>query len=159
MEHGRRARGDPGTAAVGRGLGSPGTGHRARRPGRGRRRRHRARCAGPEIRPGELVLAVGVAAGSAQAVDVVRRAGAAGACGVVFGPERPEGTLGALRSAAHEAGTAVLFRTWYRWEELVAVLRAGLAAAGCRRYRPPGAWPWAIWTGWPTRWPPWSAAR
>ncbi|MGW1593981.1 PucR family transcriptional regulator [Streptomyces sp. NPDC002343] len=84
----------------------------------------------PEIRPRELVLAVGVAAGSAQAVDVVRRAGAAGACGVVFGPERPEGSLGALRSAAHEAGTAVLFRTWYRWEELVAVLRAGLAAAG-----------------------------
>ncbi|MGW2952604.1 PucR family transcriptional regulator [Streptomyces eurythermus] len=84
----------------------------------------------PEVRPGELVLAVGVAAGSAQAVDVVRRAGAAGACGVVFGPERPEGTLGVLRSAAHEAGTAVLYRTWYRWEELVAVLRAGLAAAG-----------------------------
>ncbi|MFF5859273.1 helix-turn-helix domain-containing protein [Streptomyces sp. NPDC012751] len=84
----------------------------------------------PEVRPRELVLAVGVAAGSAQAVDVVRRAGAARAAGVVFGPDRPEGTGGALRDAAHEAGTAVLFRTWYRWEELVAVLRAGLAAAG-----------------------------
>uniref|UniRef100_UPI00069AAC85 hypothetical protein n=1 Tax=Streptomyces sp. NRRL S-31 TaxID=1463898 RepID=UPI00069AAC85 len=84
----------------------------------------------PEVRPRELVLAVGVAAGSAQAVDVVRRAGAARAAGVVFGPDRPEGTGGALRAAAHEAGTAVLFRTWYRWEELVAVLRAGLAAAG-----------------------------
>ncbi|GAB1334739.1 hypothetical protein ACE1SV_13290 [Streptomyces sp. E-15] len=84
----------------------------------------------PEVRPRELVLAVGVAAGSAQAVDVVRRAGAARAAGVVFGPDRPEGTGGALRAAAHEAGTAVLFRTWYRWEELVAVLRAGLVAAG-----------------------------
>ncbi|MFI0231213.1 PucR family transcriptional regulator [Streptomyces sp. NPDC017086] len=84
----------------------------------------------PEIRPRELVLAVGVAAGSAQAVDVVRRAGAAGAAGVVFGPDRPEGAAGALRAAARETGTAVLFRTWYRWEELVAVLRAGLAAAG-----------------------------
>ncbi|MFI9244484.1 PucR family transcriptional regulator [Streptomyces sp. NPDC053086] len=84
----------------------------------------------PEIRPRELVLAVGVAAGSAQAVDVVRRAGAAEAAGVVFGPDRPQGSAGALRAAAQETGTAVLFRTWYRWEELVAVLRAGLAAAG-----------------------------
>ncbi|MFI0811758.1 PucR family transcriptional regulator [Streptomyces echinatus] len=84
----------------------------------------------PEIRPRELVLAVGVGAGSAQAVDVVRRAGAAGAAGVVFGPERPHASAGALRAVAQETGTAVLFRTWHRWDELVVVLRAGLAAAG-----------------------------
>ncbi|MEU2063352.1 helix-turn-helix domain-containing protein [Streptomyces sp. NPDC013455] len=84
----------------------------------------------PGIRPGELVLAIGVTAGSARAVDVVRRAGAARAAGVVFGPERPGGAAGALRAAAGETGTAVLFRTWYRWDELVVVLRAGLAAAG-----------------------------
>ncbi|MYX94363.1 PucR family transcriptional regulator [Streptomyces sp. SID486] len=84
----------------------------------------------PEIRPRELLLAVGVGAGSAQAADVVRRAGAAGAAGVVFGPERPQGSARALRAVAGEAGTAVLFRTWHRWDELVVVLRAGLAAAG-----------------------------
>ncbi|MEU6668882.1 helix-turn-helix domain-containing protein [Streptomyces sp. NPDC046727] len=84
----------------------------------------------PQIRPRELVLAVGVGAGSAQALDVVRRAGAAGAAGVVFGPERPDGAAGALRAVAQETGTAVLFRTWHRWDELVAVLRAGLGAAG-----------------------------
>ncbi|MEU3857516.1 helix-turn-helix domain-containing protein [Streptomyces sp. NPDC028722] len=84
----------------------------------------------PAIRPRELVLAVGVGAGSPQAVDVLRRAGDAGAAGVVFGPDRPEGAAGVLRAAAREAGTAVFFRTWYRWDELVVVLRAGLAAAG-----------------------------
>ncbi|MEU0164652.1 helix-turn-helix domain-containing protein [Streptomyces iakyrus] len=85
----------------------------------------------PVIRPRELLLAVGVDPGSAQAVDVVRRAGEAGAAGVVFGPGRPAPTARALQAAAEEGGTAVLFRTaWCTWAQLVGVLRAGLAAAG-----------------------------
>ncbi|MFI2207028.1 helix-turn-helix domain-containing protein [Streptomyces sp. NPDC020192] len=85
----------------------------------------------PGVRPRELLLAVGVDAGSAQAVDVLRRAGEAGAAGVVFGPDRPGRAAGALRTAAGETGTAVLFRTpWCSWAQLVGVLRAGLASAG-----------------------------
>lgn len=85
----------------------------------------------PEFRPRELLLAVGVDAGSAQAVDLLRRAGEAGATGVVFGPGRSERAVGALRAAAGEAGTAVLFRTaWCNWAQLVGVLRAGLASVG-----------------------------
>ncbi|MBX9361913.1 PucR family transcriptional regulator [Streptomyces sp. WAC04114] len=85
----------------------------------------------PVIRPRELLLAIGVDRGSAHAVDVVRRAGEAGAAGVVFGPGRPEPTARALQTAAEESGTAVLFRTaWCTWAQLVGVLRAGLAAAG-----------------------------
>lgn len=95
----------------------------------------------PGVRPRVLVLAVGVDAGSAQARDLVHRAGAAGATGVVFGPDRSAQSAGALRSAAEEAGTAVLFRTrWCPWEQLVGVIRAGLAAAGepCGRGARPG---------------------
>ncbi|MEU2055476.1 PucR family transcriptional regulator [Streptomyces bungoensis] len=85
----------------------------------------------PGIRPRELLLAVGVDAGSAHAVDVLRRAGEAGAAGVVFGPDRPAPAAAALRAAARECGTAVLFRTaWCSWAQLVGVVRAGLAAAG-----------------------------
>ncbi|MGW3358846.1 PucR family transcriptional regulator [Streptomyces bungoensis] len=85
----------------------------------------------PGVRPRELLLAVGVDAGSAHAVDVLRRAGEAGAAGVVFGPDRPAAGAAALRAAARECGTAVLFRTaWCSWAQLVGVLRAGLAAAG-----------------------------
>ncbi|MFF7754112.1 PucR family transcriptional regulator [Streptomyces sp. NPDC007971] len=85
----------------------------------------------PGVRPRELLLAVGVDAHAAQAVDVLRRAGEAGAVGVVFGPEQLGGAAGALRSAAGETGTAVLFRTpWCSWAQLVGVLRAGLASAG-----------------------------
>ena len=87
----------------------------------------------PVIRPRELLLAVGVDPRSAHALDVVRRAGEAGAAGVVFGPGRPEPIARALQSAAEEGGTAVLFRTaWCTWAQLVGVLRAGLAAAGVR---------------------------
>ncbi|MFC7841496.1 PucR family transcriptional regulator [Streptomyces sp. NPDC057382] len=83
------------------------------------------------IRARALVLAVGVDPGSAHAVDVVRRAGEAGAAGVVFGPVRAESAARALQPAARESGTAVLFRTaWCTWAQLVGVLRAGLAAAG-----------------------------
>ncbi|MFD8392411.1 PucR family transcriptional regulator [Streptomyces sp. NPDC059680] len=85
----------------------------------------------PGVRPRELLLAVGVDAGSAHAVDVLRRAGEAGAAGVVFGSDRRGGAAEALRSAARETGTAVLFRTpWCSWAQLVGVLRAGLASAG-----------------------------
>lgn len=85
----------------------------------------------PVIRPRELLLAVGVDPRSAHAVDVVRRAGEAGAAGVVFGPGRPEPAARALQTAAQECGTAVLFRTaWCTWAQLVGVLRAGLASAG-----------------------------
>ncbi|WEO93378.1 helix-turn-helix domain-containing protein [Streptomyces sp. FXJ1.172] len=85
----------------------------------------------PGIRPRELLLAVGVDAGTAHAVDVLRRAGDAGAAGVVFGPDRTGGAAEALRAAAGQTGTAVLFRTpWCSWSQLVGVLRAGLASAG-----------------------------
>ncbi|MGW1983363.1 helix-turn-helix domain-containing protein [Streptomyces collinus] len=85
----------------------------------------------PETRHGVLLLAVGVDPGSAQALDVLRRAGAAGATGVVFGPDRPGGAAAALRPAAEQSGTAVLFRTaWCPWDQLVGVLRSGLASAG-----------------------------
>ncbi|MGJ5755787.1 DNA-binding PucR family transcriptional regulator [Streptomyces puniciscabiei] len=85
----------------------------------------------PGVRPRELLLAIGVDAGSAHAVDVLRRAGEAGAAGVVFGPDRPGGATGTLRAVASEAGTPLLFRTpWCSWAQLVGVLRAGLASAG-----------------------------
>jgi hypothetical protein len=89
----------------------------------------------PGIRPGELLLAVGIDARSAHAVDVLRRAGEQNAAGVVFGPGGPGPAGSALRTAAAEADTAVLFRTaWCTWDQLVGVLRAGLASAGV----PPG---------------------
>ncbi|MFE6411752.1 helix-turn-helix domain-containing protein [Streptomyces sp. NPDC057837] len=85
----------------------------------------------PLIRARELVLAIGVDPRSAHAVDVVRRAGEAGAAGVVFGPGRPDFAARALQTAAQESGTALLFRTaWCSWAQLVGVLRAGLATAG-----------------------------
>ncbi|MEU1849476.1 helix-turn-helix domain-containing protein [Streptomyces sp. NPDC019990] len=85
----------------------------------------------PGVRPRELVLAVGADARSAHAVDVLRRAGEAGAAGVVFGPGEPGRPVAALRTAAEEAGVAVLFRTaWCTWDHLVGLLRAGLASAG-----------------------------
>jgi hypothetical protein len=46
----------------------------------------------PVIGPRELLLTVRVDPRAAHAVDVVRRAGEAGAAGVVFGPGRPEPT-------------------------------------------------------------------
>ncbi|MFI2367619.1 PucR family transcriptional regulator [Streptomyces sp. NPDC018833] len=85
----------------------------------------------PGIGPGELLLAVGVDPESAVAVDVVRSVGGAGAVAVVFGPARSDRAAAALRSAAEEAGPAVLFRTaWCTWAQLVSMLRAGLASAG-----------------------------
>ncbi|MFF5372978.1 PucR family transcriptional regulator [Streptomyces sp. NPDC013187] len=85
----------------------------------------------PEIRPGEVLLAVGVDSRSSAAVDVVRAAGRSGAVAVVFGPDGPESASSELRGAAEAAGVAVLFRpAWVGWVQLVGLLRAGLAAAG-----------------------------
>ncbi|KUL40110.1 PucR family transcriptional regulator [Streptomyces regalis] len=85
----------------------------------------------PGFRPRELVLAVGVDARSAHAVDVLRGAGEWAVAGVVFGSGGSGSSDGALRTAAEEAGVAVLFRTaWCTWDQLVGVLRAGLASAG-----------------------------
>lgn len=85
----------------------------------------------PAAGPGELLLAIGVDPESAVAVDVVRRAAAAGAPAVVFGPGRAGRPSPALLEAAEGAGTAVLLRTaWCTWAHLVSVLRAGLASAG-----------------------------
>ncbi|GAB2590619.1 helix-turn-helix domain-containing protein [Streptomyces capparidis] len=85
----------------------------------------------PGTTPGELLLAVGVDHESAVALDVVRRAGAAGTPAVVFGPGASGRPGPVLRSAAEEAGTAVLLRTpWCPWARLVGVLRAGLASLG-----------------------------
>ncbi|MFD8525025.1 PucR family transcriptional regulator [Streptomyces capillispiralis] len=80
---------------------------------------------------GQVLLAVGVDPQSAAAVDVVRQAAGAGAAAVVFGPVRTGRHPDALRAAAEEAGTAVLFRTaWCGWTELVGALRAGLVLSG-----------------------------
>ncbi|MFB7248087.1 PucR family transcriptional regulator [Streptomyces populi] len=85
----------------------------------------------PQFLPRELLLAVGVDAESAHAVDLLRRAGDAGVAGVVFGPGRSERAAKELRTVAEESGTAVLSRTaWCTWAQLVGLLRAGLAAAG-----------------------------
>ncbi|MFF8101136.1 PucR family transcriptional regulator [Streptomyces sp. NPDC016640] len=80
---------------------------------------------------GQVLLAVGVDPQSAAAVDVVRQAAGSGAAAVVFGPGRTGRHPDALRAAAEDAGTAVLFRTaWCGWTELVGALRAGLALSG-----------------------------
>ncbi|MTE18793.1 PucR family transcriptional regulator [Streptomyces sp. TRM43335] len=85
----------------------------------------------PATGPGELLLVVGVDPESAVAVDIVRRAGEAGAAAVVFGPGRSGRPSTALREAAEETGTVVLLRTaWSPWAQLVSVLRAGLASVG-----------------------------
>ncbi|WP_030269366.1 PucR family transcriptional regulator [Streptomyces sp. NRRL B-24484] len=80
--------------------------------------------------PGDLLVAVGVDPNSEEAVAVVRRSGNAGAAGVVL---RPAGTAirtEALREAAAEAGTAVLFRGWWTdWPTVIGMLHAGLSVA------------------------------
>ncbi|MFD3733111.1 PucR family transcriptional regulator [Streptomyces sp. NPDC058632] len=80
---------------------------------------------------GQALLAVGIDPQSAAAVDVVRDAAGSGAAAVVFGPGRSGRLPDALRAAAEDAGTAVLFRTaWCGWTELVGALRAGLVLSG-----------------------------
>ncbi|MFE6872702.1 PucR family transcriptional regulator, partial [Kitasatospora sp. NPDC057692] len=84
----------------------------------------------PGADPGALVVAVGVDPRSERAVALVRAAGRDGAAAVVFREEGAGPSNGALRDAAGEAGTAVLFRrTWADWAQLIGTLRAGLAVA------------------------------
>ncbi|MER6332893.1 helix-turn-helix domain-containing protein [Streptomyces sp. NPDC001034] len=80
---------------------------------------------------GQVLLAVGIDPQSAAAVEAVREAAGSGAAAVVFGPGRSGRPPDALRAAAEDAGTAVLFRTaWCGWTELVGALRAGLVLSG-----------------------------
>ncbi|MBB5939416.1 PucR family transcriptional regulator [Streptomyces zagrosensis] len=80
---------------------------------------------------GQLLLAVGVEPRSADAVELVRSSGRAGAVAVVFRQDGTGQPSAALRAAAADAGTAILFRTaWVDWARLVGALRAGLVAAG-----------------------------
>lgn len=84
----------------------------------------------PQELPGDLLVAVGVDPHSEEAVALVRRAGAAGAAGVVFGPAGTGPRNEALREAAAEAGTAVLFRGWWTdWPTAIGMLHAGLSVA------------------------------
>ncbi|MFF4821943.1 helix-turn-helix domain-containing protein [Streptomyces sp. NPDC001312] len=80
---------------------------------------------------GQVLLAVGIDPQSAAAVDVVRDAAGSGAAALVFGPGRSGRPPDALRAAAEDAGTTVLFRTaWCHWVELIGALRAGLVLSG-----------------------------
>ncbi|MER7705130.1 helix-turn-helix domain-containing protein [Kitasatospora sp. NPDC097605] len=84
----------------------------------------------PGADPGALVVAVGVDPRSERAVALVRAAGRDRAAAVVFREEGAGPPNSALRAAADEAGTAVLFRrTWADWAQLIGTLRAGLAVA------------------------------
>ncbi|GJF28589.1 transcriptional regulator [Kitasatospora sp. NE20-6] len=84
----------------------------------------------PQESPGDLLVAVGVDPDSEEAVALVRRAGSAGAAGVVLPPTGAEARNKALREAAAEAGTAVLFRGWWTdWPTAIGMLHAGLSVA------------------------------
>ncbi|MFI9170026.1 PucR family transcriptional regulator [Streptomyces lincolnensis] len=86
----------------------------------------------PTASAGQVLLAVGVDPRSSTAVEVIRAAGRSGAVAVVFGPDRVGPATPVVRTAAADAGVAVLFRTpWVAWAQLVGALRAGLTAAGC----------------------------
>ncbi|MEV6975305.1 helix-turn-helix domain-containing protein [Kitasatospora sp. NPDC093806] len=81
----------------------------------------------PGAEHGDLVVAVGIDPRSEQAVALVRAAGRDGAAGVVFREEGDGPPNTALRAAAAEAGTAVLFRKhWAGWAQVIGTLRAGL---------------------------------
>ncbi|MFF2955106.1 helix-turn-helix domain-containing protein [Kitasatospora sp. NPDC057965] len=84
----------------------------------------------PGADPGTLLVAVGLDPRSERAVALVRAAGRDRAAGVVFREEGAGPPNDALRTAADEAGTALLFRrTWADWAQLIGTLRAGLAVA------------------------------
>ncbi|WP_431677375.1 PucR family transcriptional regulator [Kitasatospora sp. KL5] len=84
----------------------------------------------PQESPGDLLVAVGVDPHSPEAVALVRRAGSAGAAGVVLRPGGTETGTEALREAAAEAGTAVLFRGWWTdWSTAIGMLHAALSVA------------------------------
>lgn len=82
----------------------------------------------PGANRGDLLVVVGVDPRSEAAVALVRAAGRDGAAGVVFREEGSGPPNEALRAAAAEAGTALLFRhTWADWAQVIGTLRAGLA--------------------------------
>jgi hypothetical protein len=82
----------------------------------------------PGANRGDLLVVVGVDPRSERAIDLVRAAGRDDAAGVVFREEGSGPPNEALRAAAAEAGTAVLFRqTWADWAQVIGTLRAGLA--------------------------------
>lgn len=79
------------------------------------------------IGSGDLVLAVGVADGGADAPDLVRMAAASGAAGVVV--KRRPGAVPMLLAAAHEADITLLTtHPDVPWGDLYSLLRASLAA-------------------------------
>ncbi|WP_051969412.1 PucR family transcriptional regulator [Kitasatospora azatica] len=85
----------------------------------------------PGVRPGDLLVAVGVDPQSEEAAALLRTVGRGGAAGVVFREEGVGPRSAVLRAAAAEAGTAVLLRTaWADWASVIGALRAGLAVAG-----------------------------
>ncbi|PYC69774.1 hypothetical protein C7C46_27805 [Streptomyces tateyamensis] len=78
----------------------------------------------------DLLVAIGVDPHSEAAVALVRRAGEAGAAGVVFRPVGTGASSEALREAAVAAGAAVLFRGWWTdWATAIGMLQAGLSVA------------------------------
>ncbi|MER7579592.1 helix-turn-helix domain-containing protein [Kitasatospora sp. NPDC097691] len=82
----------------------------------------------PPAAQGDLLVAVGVDPHTEEAVALVRRAGAAGAAGVLFRPVETGSGHEALGAAAAEAGTAVLFRSrWTDWPTVIGILHAGLS--------------------------------
>jgi DNA-binding PucR family transcriptional regulator len=91
--------------------------------------------------PGDVLLAVGVDPGQAQAVELLRRAGAAGVAAVVLKAKGGDWGL-ALGDAAREAGVALLLATpEVAWGQLHGLLRTAAAAAGLPPDRAPGGVP------------------
>ncbi|MFE0463105.1 helix-turn-helix domain-containing protein [Kitasatospora sp. NPDC058965] len=83
-----------------------------------------------DIARGDLLVAVAVDPRSEQAAALVRKAGGAGAAGVVFRSVETAAGSEALREAAAEAGTAVLYRNRsIRWAPVIGLLEAALSVA------------------------------
>lgn len=81
----------------------------------------------PVMRPGDLVLGVGVRAPSDQACALVEAAGAARASAVVV--KSPAGDLSALRRTAESAGvTLMVLPTAMRWEQISVLMRHAITA-------------------------------
>ncbi|WP_344441108.1 PucR family transcriptional regulator [Kitasatospora nipponensis] len=82
----------------------------------------------PPVSQDDLLVAVGVDPHTEEAIDLVRRAGEAGAAGVLFRPVETGSGSDALGEVAVEAGTAVLFRSrWTDWPTVIGILHAGLS--------------------------------
>ena len=82
----------------------------------------------PALRPGDVVLAVGVQPASADAAALAENAGRAGAVAVVV--RSPERELAGLRAVAVEAGVTVLvLPAAMRWEQASVLMRNAVTAA------------------------------